>query len=814
MAVYTARPCPTSATRPAPGALPITPASTAAEPARPALRHLAPVPRAGSGRAALAALAVMLLAMLAGIWWSRPPRAVPASAPAASFSAGRARAQLRVITRAPHPVGSPEHARVRAYLAGELRRLGLEVREQSTTSVLAAAPGARAGTVHNVLGRMRGTASTGAVLLMAHYDAVPGSYGAADDGAGVVAILEALRALRAGPAPRNDVMVVFSDAEEVGLMGAAAFEAQDPWARDVGVVLNFEGRGRTGPVLMFQTSPGNGRLVSIAAGAVRHPAGSSLMVDVYRRLPNDTDLSVFLRAARDYPGLNFSFVGGHTHYHTPLDRFEELNPATLQHHGEYALGLARAFGAADLRRLESPDHVYFDLPVVGMVHYPFGWALPIAVLAVLATAGVVVVAARRRLLTAGGVALGFGLFVLSVALAVAIAMLGWKAVSAARPGLGWILQGDAYNADWWLLTFAGLVGAATLAVYALFRRRATAASLAVGPLLVWAALALYTGVAMPGASYLFAWPVLLAAATLAVLAAAREVGVGRAAGLALLAAPALMLFAPLVRMFETALSFRMLAVPMAMMALLLALLVPQLEVLARPRGRVPALALLALGVVALVVAAATSGFSAEARKPDSIAYLLDADAGQAWWASSDPASDEWTRQFLGSHPTRRSLAAHGGGGLGGAPLVAGAPRLALAPPEARVISDGVVPGGRRVRLRITSPRGAQRMAATVEDSVAVGDVEVNGMRPPVRPSTPPNRWIADANQRILTYYAVPPEGIELAFTVRSAAPVRVRLTDTSYGLPPLPNVRPRPDWMMSKPFVLTDVTLLTRRVRI
>jgi hypothetical protein len=792
----------------------MTPSSTAAEPARPALRHPTSAPPKGSGRAALAALAVMLLAVVAGTWWARPPRAVPASAPATEFSAGRARAQLREITRAPHPVGTPEHARVRAYLAGELRRLGMEVREQNTTSVLPAAPGARAATVHNVLGRLRGTGSTGAVLLMAHYDAVPGSYGAADDGAGVTAILEALRALRAGPAPRNDVMVVFSDAEEVGLMGAAAFEAQDPWARDVGVVLNFEGRGRTGPVLMFQTSRGNGRLVSIAAGAVRHPAGSSLMVDVYRRLPNDTDLSVFLRAARDYPGLNFSFVGGHTHYHTPLDRFEELNPATLQHHGDYALALARAFGAADLRRLASPDHVYFDLPVVGLIHYPFGWALPVALLAVLAAAGVVVVAARKGLLTAGGVALGFGFFALSLALAVGIGVLGWKAVGAARPGLEWILQGDAYNADWWLLAFAGLVGAATLAVYAAFRRRASAASLAVGPLLAWAALALYTGVAMPGASYLFAWPVLLAAASLAVLAAAREVGVGRAVALALLAAPALMLFAPLVRMFETALGFPVLAVPMAMLALVLALLVPQLEVLARPRGRVPALALLALGVGALGVAAATSGFSAEARKPDSIAYLLDADSAKAYWASSDPGADEWTRQFLGVHPARRSLARYGGAGLGAAPLVADAPRVALAPPDARVLSDSVVPGGRRIRLRITSPRGAQRMAAVVEDSVAVGDVEVNGMRAPVRPGAEPNRWTAEPTQRILTYYAVPPEGIELAFTVRSAAPVRLRLTDTSYGLPAVPTVRPRPEWMMSKPFVLTDVTLLTRRVRI
>jgi hypothetical protein len=215
------------------------------------------------------------------------------------------------------------------------------------------------------------------------------------------------------------------------------------------------------------------------------------------------------------------------------------------------------------------------------------------------------------------------------------------------------------------------------------------------------------------------------------------------------------------------------------------------------------------------VAAPTSGFDREARKPDSLAYLLDADSAKAFWASSDPAADEWTRQFLGGSPARRSLGVYGGAMLGEAPLVASAPPVALAPPEARVISSSVVPGGRRVRVRITSPRGAERMIAVVEDSVAVGDVEVNGLRATVPPGAEPNRWVANPRYRILTYYAVPPEGIDLAFTVRSAAPVSLRLTDTSYGLPAVPGgVRPRPDWMMSKPFVLTDVTLLTKRVRI
>ena len=44
---------------------------------------------------------------------------------------------------------------------------------------------------------------------------------------------------------------------------------------------------------------------------------SSLFSTVYRYMPNDTDLTVFRR--RNIPGMNFAFIEGPTHYHTPLD---------------------------------------------------------------------------------------------------------------------------------------------------------------------------------------------------------------------------------------------------------------------------------------------------------------------------------------------------------------------------------------------------------------------------------------------------------------------------------------------------------------
>ena len=208
---------------------------------------------------------------------SRPPAARLADAPVTAFSAGRAMEDVRAIARAPHPVGSPENARVRDHLLARMRTLGLSPQVRP-----AASDGVR---VENILGVLPGAdRSAPAVLLMAHYDSVPESPGAADDAAGVAAILEAVRAYQAsGGRPARDIMVLLTDGEEAGLLGARAFWASDPASRRVGLVLNFEARGGGGRTMMFETGAGNAELVALYAGAVPSPTADSLSRFVYDR---------------------------------------------------------------------------------------------------------------------------------------------------------------------------------------------------------------------------------------------------------------------------------------------------------------------------------------------------------------------------------------------------------------------------------------------------------------------------------------------------------------------------------------------------
>ena len=379
------------------------------------------VKMARPGWSALLSAAFVVGLGLGAIVLGGPPRPVPASAPPSEFSAERAMAHVEQIAQRPHPVGSPDHARVRDYVAGAIAHLGLKVEIQSTV-VRRGTTTVRMARVENILARIGGTNSTGAVLLASHYDSVPAAPGAADAGSGVAAILEAVRALKTAPPPRNDVILLLTDAEELGLLGAKAFVEQHPWAKDVRMVMNFEARGTQGPSWMFETSAGNGAVVAEWASLVPKPAGSSLTYEVYKRLPNDTDFTEFKRLKT--AGLNFAFVGGQERYHTPGDNVAALDRGSLQHHGEAALRLARRFASMDLGTLEARDAVYFALPVLDVApHYSTAWAVPFAVAATVLFVITVVRARRRREASIGGIILAAVIF---AAFAGASGYLGWR----------------------------------------------------------------------------------------------------------------------------------------------------------------------------------------------------------------------------------------------------------------------------------------------------------------------------------------------------------------------------------------------------
>ena len=323
------------------------------------------------------------------------PPPLPATAPENEFSAERALIHVREIATVPHPLGSPADAAARNYLVAQLTHLGLQPQIFSSLGVDPTARLIIAGKTNDIVGRLPGTASGPAIILMAHYDSVYRAPGAGDDASGVASILEILRAIKHGPPIQRDIIVLFTDGEEAGLLGAEAFAHAHPWMKDAGLILNFEARGNRGPSLLFETSQNNRPLIEAVAHVAPYPIGSSLFYELYKILPNDTDFTVFRPAG--IPGLNFAFGEGLEAYHSPLDTPDHLSLASLQHHGSYGLALTRHFGQLDLAALRNPqgDDVFFDWFGSRLVAYSQRWVLPGQILITLLFAMALLLAFRR-----------------------------------------------------------------------------------------------------------------------------------------------------------------------------------------------------------------------------------------------------------------------------------------------------------------------------------------------------------------------------------------------------------------------------------
>ncbi len=411
------------------------------------------------------------------------------------------------------------------------------------------------------------------MALVCHHDSVERGPGAGDDGAAVATLIETARALKAGPGLENDIFFVFTDGEEIGLLGAQAFVAESPWARRVAVVLNFDARGASGPVYMFETSAGNRWLIRQLARSAPRPAANSLMYEVYRHMPNDTDLTIFRRGG--LPGLNFAFIAEPWIYHSPGDTPEHLSRATLQHQGSYALSLARQFGQTDLSQTheeKNEDSVYFDLFSRALVWYPGSWAIPLALVGALSLLAAIGVKAGTRQASWGGMAVGFVAWIPIFVVIGSVCRCLPPLASAVWPQLpGWRSG----------LPFLGCGILATLILglggHRVLRKWLRPLDLAFAALLWWAILSVATAVWLPGASYVTIWPLAFVLGGILRAAKSPDRSWQRWCWLVFGALPALLLISPLILAFYVALGPDALLVPMIVLALETALLALPLD---------------------------------------------------------------------------------------------------------------------------------------------------------------------------------------------------------------------------------------------
>ena len=340
-------------------------------------------------RPIILALAVILAGCLAYGVWTRPA-AQPADVE--GFSAARAVKDIEVISKEHHSVAHPEErAKVREYLVQRLEGMGADtVLRYEYDSLVSPSnrPFIYTFDAENVLAQfapLNPSADDTYLLFVAHYDSryaqimpkdTVWSYGAADDGYGISVILETVgQMLKCRPEWKQGVKVLFTDAEEVGMMGMKAAWTENREIFDnVGFMINIEARGPWGPALLFETCPGNEKVMELYAKTARYPFTYSLTTVVYSFMPNFTDFTI---VKDDIPGMNFSTIVDVNHYHTDLDNFSNINEKSIQHYGAQVVPIAREYltneAYADKAYFKAEnDTVNFTIPLLGLFNFSKG----------------------------------------------------------------------------------------------------------------------------------------------------------------------------------------------------------------------------------------------------------------------------------------------------------------------------------------------------------------------------------------------------------------------------------------------------------
>jgi hypothetical protein len=753
--------------------------------------------------ALVAGLGLLALVFGLALWRGRTPAPLPVDAPASQFSAGRAIALLGELLAEgrPHPVGSEANAGVRERIAGRLESLGYDVEIQETV-VCRGWSGTRAtcAPVQNVVTRLPGQAEGPAVMLMAHYDSVGAGPGAADDTAGVAAVLEIARILQAEGPRRNPVIFLLTDGEEVGLMGAQGFAEEHPWARDLGAVINLEARGTGGQSLLFETSDDNAWLVDAYASSVPHPSANSLSYEVYKTLPNDTDLTVF--KDRGVAALNFAFIDRAQHYHTLLDSLENLDAGSVQHQGESVLAVARALADRDLdagsARLAG-NAAYIDFLGLGVIRWPAAWTLPLALAAILTTLACAIVAIRRGALTVGGLLLGVLAALLCLALAILLGM-----------GLIWLIARFGHGSQPWyafplptrLSLWAGALLSAGL-VAGLLGRRAGLWGLGLGAWLLWAILAVVLSLTLPGVAVFPLVPGLFAALlVLLALVVGRWFAPADDVALAVAAAGGGMFFLPLALVLESAIGLGMSAAITLPLGMVAATLLPLLALPWERAGLRRAVTVVSAAVVAgaAVSALLMPPYSEASPQPLNLYYVAEAGGGQAQYVSVP--RDDVTPPSLRRHFEDEPVAVFPWSSA--LYLAAATEPTGAEGPFLQILSEAQLGENRTVQLLLRSPRGAAAIDLRLPVS-RLASISVDGQKLAV------DHGATDGDYALVCY-GLACDGLEVILELIGPEPVSVLVADSSLGLPAGGEALLRDRPATAVPYQMGDTTVLWRSV--
>lgn len=724
------------------------------------------------------------------------------------FSTTRALRHVKEMSKKPHAVGFPAHDEVKEYVSAELVKLGLEVETQEGFSIRE--DWGNLCYVQNVVAKIPGSKSGKALLLLSHYDSnTHSSLGASDAASGVATILEATRAfLENNQTPENDIIILFTDAEEIGLNGAEKFVNEHPWAEDVGLILNFEARGSGGPsIMLVETNRGNQHLINEFAKANSdYPVGNSLAYSIYKLLPNDTDLTSF-RENLDVDGFNFAFIDDHYDYHTALDNYDRLDRNSLAHQGNYLVPLLNHFANTDLSTVKSlNDNVYFTVPLFKMVTYPFDWIWPMYIVALLAFILLLWHGFKSKKLDLRSTLVGFTPLLLTLVISGVFGYILWPFLKWWYPWFDDVLHGFVYWGKYYIIIVCFFSITTCILIYREFRK-IEVQNLLIAPIIFWLLICLAINIYLKGAAF-FIIPLYGLLATLLVTINQKK---PEPLLLAFLAAPAIAIFAPFTTLFPIGLGLKLL-VSSALLSCIIFYF--SLTVFQQFKYKLT-LALICLGVFIFYNVRTHVwirwGFTTDAPKPTSLVYLLDADKNKAQWATYDKIYTDWNMGYLeNSTDISKDTIGEIISSKYNTRLKAVAPAPLKTLPQPNIVKelDTISNGNRKLQFCIKPERPVNRLDI-YKNNIPLKSLKINGI-------SLSNFYLEkkEENGRLITHYISENNYTELELEIDAKDKLELKIYESSNDLleHKMFTVPPRPDNEIPMPFVLNDAVIITKTI--
>ncbi len=752
---------------------------------------------------------LFIIGILFWVFYSMMPQTISGSEKLTDFSTKRALKIVKTIAAKPHFIGSENHNSVANYLFNKLKNLGLETTFEEGFTLTEWGNLTKS---KNIIAKIKGSDSSKALLLLSHYDSAPHSFshGAADDATGIATILESVRAfLENNSKHKNDIIILFTDAEELGLNGAALFVTKNKLCKQVGLAINFEARGSSGPSFMLmEVNKGNAKMVDGFANAnPEFPASNSLMYSIYKMLPNDTDLTVF-REHGKVQGFNFAFIDDHFNYHTSQDNYAHLNQKSLAHQGTYLMPLLKYFSNVDLKNLNSDDDfVYFSSPF-GFFSYSFSWVLPMSIFALALFSFLIFLGIGKRVINLFDVAKGFLLLIISLALAGSVTYFGWNLLLKIYPQYNDLINGFTYNGHDYIAFFMLLTLSICFLVYSRFVDSKNVNSYFIAPLFLWIIINFGIAFNLAGAGFLII-PLLSSLLLFGIFILTQK-------NYWLLhfifAIPTLIIIVPFLQLFPIGLGLKIMFGSSILLVLIFGLLMPIFGSFSKKLSW--SLMLFLASILMFAKAHLNSEYEAGKAKPNSLLYVYDADSNNANWTTYDKNLDDFTKKYLGENP-KTSLV------LKDFPLYSKynsgfsfakeAQIMSVTSPNIEYLKDSISGNFRYLKIKISPTRKVNRYDIFANEKMIFFNFKANDVQNIEQKTKQLNR----NGKKILSYYVVDNLPLEIEFAINNKTLLDMDLIESSFDLMTNPEfkIEKRKSWMMPTQFVLNDAIVIKKHIK-